>query len=57
LTYVEPPQVFDSQLSEAHATPTTLVGIPLEQRLFGIVLAHQRQHPLGRLGLGQCTVG
>ena len=56
LDVVEPAQVLRSQLPEAHPAPATLFGVSLEQGLFRVVLVHERQHPLGRLGLGQYAV-
>src|ERR1700761_6922985 len=57
LDVVEPTRVPRRQLPEAHAAPAPLFGVSLEQGLFHVVLAHQRQHPLGRLALDQSAVG
>lgn len=52
----EPAQVFAGELAKRNTASPTLLGIPLEQRLFGIMLVHQRQHPRRRLGFRQCAV-
>ena len=53
LHVLEPLQVLPGQLAERDAAPPPLLGVSLHQRLVGIVLAHDREHPRGRLSLGQ----
>jgi len=54
---VEPEQVLRRQLPKAHAAPAPLLGVALEQGLFGVVFANQSEHPLGRLGLCEGAIG
>ena len=53
LHILEPLQVLAGELAERDATPTPFLGVTLDHRLISIVLANQRQHPFGRLSLGE----
>src|SRR5436305_1682191 len=54
---LEPVEVLSGELSEGDAAPTPLLGVALEQRLFGVVFTDEGEHPLGGLGLGEHSVG
>jgi hypothetical protein len=53
LHLLEPFQVLARKLAKGNAAAPTFFGITLEQRLIGVVLTDQREHPLCGLGLGE----